>query len=354
MASSRGSMRPLIGYSHVVLKNLAPVVKLESLAAVDPGRIFQDIRKQRVLVVGDIMLDEWIWGSVSRISPEAPVPVVAVDNHSFTLGGAGNVASNLRAIGVQVSFAGVVGDDTEGGRVTDLLHAIGVEADLVMRLPHRPTTRKTRVVAHSQQVVRADWESTAPLSASDREQFRAAIEARVGHFDAVVLSDYAKGLLTRDIIEATLSAPVTVADPKPRNFDIFAGVSCVAPNVLEAQAASGIEIHDEASLQAAGRALLARLRCKNVVITRGERGMALFGEDGSQRFIPSVARTVFDVSGAGDTVVAVLTAALAAKAPVGLALELANVAAGAVVEKLGTATASPAEIIALMMEALGA
>ena len=303
---------------------------------------------RRVVVIGDVMIDEWIWGRVSRISPEAPVPVVAVRDHSFTLGGSGNVASNLRALGAAVTFVGVVGDDPEGERVRGLLAAIDCDAAGLLVLADRPTTRKTRVVAHNQQVVRADWESTAPLGPADRARVVAAVRRAVAGADAVVFSDYAKGLLHREIVEAALGAPVVVADPKPENVDLFAGVTCIAPNVAEAARASGIAIVDEGTLDRAARVLLERLGCRYVLVTRGEGGMSLFGADGTAEHIPSVARTVFDVSGAGDTVVAVLTLALAARVPIATATLLANFAAGAVVEKLGTATASPAEIVALM------
>jgi D-beta-D-heptose 7-phosphate kinase/D-beta-D-heptose 1-phosphate adenosyltransferase len=303
---------------------------------------------RRVVVVGDVMIDEWIWGRVSRISPEAPVPVVAVSDHSFTLGGSGNVASNLRALGAAVSFVGVTGADAEGERVRALLDALDCDTAGLIALDDRPTTRKTRVVAHNQQVVRADWESTAPLAAADRARVVDAVRVAVAGADAVVLSDYAKGLLHREIVEAALSAPVVVADPKPENVALFAGVTCIAPNVAEAARASGVAIVDDASLERAARTLLERLGCRYVLVTRGEAGMSLFGRDGEREHIPSVARTVFDVSGAGDTVVAVLTLALAARVPVATATQLANFAAGAVVEKLGTASASPAEIVALM------
>ena len=303
---------------------------------------------RRVVVIGDLMIDEWIWGRVSRISPEAPVPVVAVNNHSFTLGGSGNVASNLRALGAQVSVVGVVGNDPEGLRVRGLLEDLQCDTAGVLVLEDRPTTRKTRVVAHNQQVVRADWESTAPLAPADRARVVAAVRGAVAGADAVVLSDYAKGLFHREIVEAALSAPVVVADPKPENVGLFAGVTCIAPNVSEAARAGGIAIVDDASLERAARALLERLGCRYVLVTRGEAGMSLFGRDGERADVPSVARAVFDVSGAGDTVVAVLTLALAASVPVATATLLANFAAGAVVEKLGTATASPAEIVALM------
>jgi rfaE bifunctional protein kinase chain/domain len=323
-------------------------VNIVELATPGARRLFARMRDKRVLVVGDVMLDEWVWGSVSRISPEAPVPVVAVDDHSFTLGGAGNVANNLRAIGARVSFAGTVGDDAEGRRVLDLFDEIEVDRSAVIALADRPTTRKTRIVAHNQQVVRADWESSAALAAGDRARLRALVADLASQHDAVVLSDYAKGLFSREIVAAASGSAVVTADPKPANLDLFAGVTCVAPNASEAAAASGIAIKDDASLERVGAALLERLRCRYVVITRGEKGMALFGSGGERMLIPSVARTVYDVSGAGDTVIAVLTLALAADAPIGLAVQLANFAAGAVVGKLGTATASPAEILELV------
>lgn len=319
-----------------------------ALAVTSASELFGRMRDKRVLVVGDVMVDEWVWGRVSRISPEAPVPVVAVGDHSFTLGGAGNVASNLRAIGARVTFAGAVGDDAEGRRVLELFDAQGVDRSAVIALSDRPTTRKTRIVAHNQQVVRADWESSEALAASDRARICALVAKAADACDAVVLSDYAKGLFSRDLVEAARAAPVVTADPKPKNIDLFAGVTCVAPNVLEAAGASGIAIKDDASLEAAGAHLLARLGCRYVVVTRGERGMALFGQGGERMLIPSVARAVFDVSGAGDTVIAILTSALAAGAPIGLAMQLANFGAGAVVGKLGTATASPQEILALV------
>jgi D-beta-D-heptose 7-phosphate kinase/D-beta-D-heptose 1-phosphate adenosyltransferase len=294
------------------------------------------------------MIDEWVWGQVTRISPEAPVPVVTVNDHSFTLGGAANVAKNLRAMGARVGFATAVGDDSEGRRICDLLDEIGVERSAIVTVNDRPTIRKTRIVAHNQQVVRADWESTEPLCTVDRIRMASSITRVAPSYDAVIFSDYAKGLFSGDIVDAARSIPITAADPKPVNLDLFRGITCVAPNVHEASAATGIKIIDEESLERAGKLLLGRLECRYVVITRGERGMALFGSGGERVFIPAVARTVYDVSGAGDTVIAVLTLALTVEAPIETALQLANFAAGVVVEKLGTATASPEEIIALV------
>jgi rfaE bifunctional protein kinase chain/domain len=295
-----------------------------------------------------LMIDEWIWGTVTRISPEAPVPVVAVNDHSFTLGGAGNVANNLRALDADVAFAGTVGDDDFAASVRELLRAEQVDDAGVFTLRGRPTTRKTRVVAHNQQVVRADWESVSSVGAPDAARIIAFVRERAASSDAVILSDYAKGLLSRPLVEAALACPLVVADPKPQNLELFTGVTCVAPNAHEAATATGIPIVDDASLEAAGARLLERLGCRYVVITRGEHGMALFGREGERLQVASVARTVFDVSGAGDTVVAMLTLALAAGAPIGQATQLANYAAGAVVEKLGTATASASEILALV------
>ncbi len=227
----------------------------EALATPGARALFERMARKRVLVVGDVMLDEWVWGRVSRISPEAPVPVVAVDDHSFTLGGAGNVANNLRAIGAEVSFAGAVGDDAEGRRVVALLDAIGVERSGVVTLEDRPTTRKTRIVAHNQQVVRADWESTQVLAAADRIRLAALVARAAANHDAVVLSDYAKGLFSRDLVEAARACEVVTADPKPRNITLFGGVTCVAPNAAEASEATGIPIRDDASLDRAGSRL---------------------------------------------------------------------------------------------------
>ncbi|MDB5027011.1 MAG: PfkB domain protein [Candidatus Eremiobacteraeota bacterium] len=326
----------------------------ELIAAPRAAELLARMAGRRVVVIGDAMIDEWIWGDVTRISPEAPVPVVAVRDHSFTLGGAGNVANNLRALGARVTFVGGIGDDPEGARLRAMFDDLGVDARGLVTLTDRPTTRKTRIVAHNQQVVRADWESSAPLREADRQRVVAQVAVAVRDADAVVLSDYAKGFLSRDIVEATLAAPVVVADPKPANVGLFSGVTCIAPNVGEASRATGIAITDDDSLDRAGRGLLQLLACRYVLVTRGEHGMSLF-DAGQERFdVPAVARTVYDVSGAGDTVVAVLTLALAANISAETATQLANYAAGAVVEKLGTATASPREIVELMEHDRGA
>jgi len=310
--------------------------------------LFQRMRGKKILVVGDLMIDEWIWGAVTRISPEAPVPVVAVTDHSFTLGGAGNVANNLVSLGAQVEFVGTIGDDTFASDVRRMLREELVDDRGVFTVSDRPTTRKTRIVAHNQQVVRADWEDTSRLATIDRAQIVAHVRERAVAVDAVILSDYAKGLLSLEIVDAARACPLVLADPKPQNIDLFSEVTCVAPNAHEAEMATGIRITDHASLELVGSSLLERLRCKYVVITRGEHGMSLFGKNGERLDVPSVARKVYDVSGAGDTVIAVLALALAGGASIEQAMQLANFAAGAVVEKLGTATASADEILTLV------
>jgi rfaE bifunctional protein kinase chain/domain len=319
-----------------------------NVAVARAGELLARMAGRRIVVVGDVMLDDWVWGTVTRISPEAPVPVVSVRDHSYTLGGAGNVVNNLRALGAHVAVVGTVGDDAEAERVRALFAAIDVDTEGIVVAANRPTTRKMRVVAHNQQVVRADWESTAPLADDERRRTVDAVRRAVARADAVIVSDYAKGLVTREIVEAALAAPIVVGDPKPENIASFNGVTCVAPNAAETARATGIAIVDDASLARAARTLLVGLGSRYVLVTRGEHGMSLFGRDGEQVDVPSVARTVFDVSGAGDTVVAVLTLALAAGIAIDAATRLANFAAGAVVEKLGTATASPAEIVALV------
>jgi rfaE bifunctional protein kinase chain/domain len=319
-----------------------------TLLTSDARALVERMRGRSILVVGDLMIDEWIWGTVTRISPEAPVPVVAVTDHSFTLGGAGNVANNLVSLGARVEFVGAIGEDAFASDVRRMLAEEGVDDRGVFAVTDRPTTRKTRIVAHNQQVVRADWEDASPLQSGDRARIAAYVRERAASVDAIILSDYAKGLLGPEIVEATQACKLVLADPKPQNIELFHGVTCVAPNVHEAQAASGIAIGDDASLARAGERILEKLACKYVVITRGEHGMALFGAQGERFAIPSVARKVYDVSGAGDTVIAVLSLALAAGAPIERAMQLANFAAGAVVEKLGTATASSDEIIALI------
>jgi D-beta-D-heptose 7-phosphate kinase/D-beta-D-heptose 1-phosphate adenosyltransferase len=311
--------------------------------------LLEAMRAKRIVVVGDLMLDEWLWGRVRRISPEAPVPVVEVQSHSYTLGGAGNVASNLAALGAKVAVVGIVGRDEAGDRVLSLFKKLHVDTRGITRVARRPTTQKTRIVAHHQQVVRADRESAEPLAEAVRDAMCRSVAGLDGRVDGVVISDYGKGAVDARLVTAVRRhkrRSVITGDPKPGNIAAFAGIDCIAPNTAEAEAASGIGIANDADLARAGASLVRRTKCKHVLITRGEQGMTLFSKNARPFTVPAVARQVFDVSGAGDTVVSTLTLALAAGATIEHAVALATLAAGVVVEKLGTATATAKEIVA--------
>jgi D-beta-D-heptose 7-phosphate kinase/D-beta-D-heptose 1-phosphate adenosyltransferase len=314
---------------------------IDSYVARFPGR--------RVLVLGDVMLDEYVWGTVSRISPEAPVPVVAVRAESLKIGGAGNVAANIAALGGQADLCGVVGTDAAAERLTHELAQAGVKADGLIADTTRPTTIKSRVVAGSQHVVRFDRESDRPLDAAVRTRLLRAVRARLPQADVLLISDYAKGVIGPGLVRAVLALaarlkkPVAV-DPKVQHVGLFRGVTVIAPNHHEAAAAARILVRDEADLLRVGQRLLTRLRAQAVLITRGEQGMSLFQAGRPVTHIPTAAREVYDVTGAGDTVMAVLALALAGGAPLHAAAVLANCGAGVVVGKRGTATVSRMEL----------
>ncbi len=308
---------------------------------------------KRILVIGDLMLDEFIWGRVRRISPEAPVPVVEVERQTLAIGGAGNVVSNLAALGATPVMLGVVGDDDDAQRLTSKLRAIGVESDTLVRDSSRPTTLKTRIIAHNQQVVRADRESRKPVSAEIENQIINLFHREMENADALVVSDYNKGLLTESLLARALASArnrgLTVCvDPKARNFSRYQPLTIITPNTQEAAEAAGIAIEDEARLIEAGRRILTAIDCRAALITRGEEGMSLFTAEGEATHIPTVAREVYDVTGAGDTVIATLAAALAAGASFVEAAVLANHAAGVVVGKLGTAAVARDELMATL------
>ncbi|MCG8589324.1 MAG: bifunctional ADP-heptose synthase [Proteobacteria bacterium] len=312
----------------------------------------------RLLVVGDVVLDEYLWGEVDRISPEAPVPVVHVKREAVVLGGAGNVVRNGVALGAQCDFCAVVGDDDEGREVRALVRDLGVDADGIAEIGDRPTTRKTRVVARGQQVVRFDRESDEAVPAAARERLRRAACERLAGADAVVFEDYGKGLfsgaLTRPLLHQAGEAGIpVVVDPKG-SLTPFKGASLLKPNLREAEALSGIAIRSDADLERAARRLQRRIGGGDVVVTRGGAGITVFEGEAPGRTAPSLEREVFDMQGAGDTTVAALALALAAGADLFEAALLANVAAGVVVGKTGTATASRDEIRALLPDALAA
>jgi D-beta-D-heptose 7-phosphate kinase/D-beta-D-heptose 1-phosphate adenosyltransferase len=301
---------------------------------------------KRVLVVGDVMADHFVWGRVERISPEAPIPVVQVSREEVKPGGAANVACNIAALGGRVTLAGIVGADATAGTLRSLLAAKGIAVDALVEDPGRPTIEKTRVIAHNQQVVRVDRELQEPLGSAAQEAFLRVCLAQVEGCDAVLFSDYAKGALSAELTGAVTRraralGKVVAADPKPANVGWFTGVSIVTPNQGEAAAASGVRIRDDASALEAARVLLDRLHSEAVLVTRGEHGMTLLRSEGGVTHIPTRAREVFDVTGAGDTVIATLTLALAAGMPVPEACTLANAAAGIVVAEIGVAVVGP-------------
>ncbi len=318
-----------------------------------PSTSFEEILAQfpqrKILVLGDIMVDEYIWGVVSRISPEAPVPVVEVEDENIRLGGAANVVANIRALRGQADLVGVAGGDSMAERLLHEIEQIGVKLDGIVVDRSRKTTIKTRVVAGSQHVVRFDRESTEDLDDGLGGRIQELVQDRLDHVDALVISDYGKGVINARLLEvvvplARARGVVTVVDPKINHFDLYRQVSVLTPNHREAMAAWGRPIRGEADVAAAGRHLLDRLKVQAVLVTRGERGMSLYEGNGRVSQIPAVAKEVFDVTGAGDTVVGSMALALASRATMVEAAQVANHAAGVVVGKRGTATVSLAEL----------
>ncbi|OGW60021.1 MAG: hypothetical protein A2V83_07870 [Nitrospirae bacterium RBG_16_64_22] len=301
---------------------------------------------RRVVVVGDLMLDRYVWGSVERISPEAPVPVVRVMRETVHLGGAANVVGNLARLGAKVSVIGAIGRDEAGSVLLTELRKTGAECGGIVVSDKRPTTIKTRVIAQHQQVVRFDREDAGELGDGSRRRLLDGLTERVPEADAVVVSDYSKGVVSRELLAKVVARarrrgiPVSV-DPKIGHFPWYRGVTVVTPNTAEASAGAGIPIRDEDSLSAAGGRLLKLLRSDSVLITRGEHGMSLFEAGGRITHIPTAAQEVFDVTGAGDTVIAVLTLALAAGVSLVDAARLSNAAAGIVVGEVGAVSVSP-------------
>jgi D-beta-D-heptose 7-phosphate kinase/D-beta-D-heptose 1-phosphate adenosyltransferase len=303
----------------------------------------------RVLVAGDLMLDHFIWGKVERISPEAPVPVVQVTAESRRLGGAANVAHNVRALGGGVLACGVVGADPAGRQLVDDLRRLGADVTGIVSSRRAATTRKTRIIAHQQQVVRLDREDAAQGDTRAAARARGFLLAHIGRADVVVVSDYGKGLVTPPLLAALAAVRARrpfalVIDPKQVNYAHYRRPSLVTPNRDEASEASGIEIRDPKSLSRAGSRLLARWQADAVLITRGEEGMSLFVAGAPEHHFPTAARHVYDVTGAGDTVVATCALALGAGASLETAAVLANHAAGIVVGEVGTATVTAAQL----------
>ncbi len=306
-------------------------------------------KKARVMVVGDIMHDIFIWGRVKRISPEAPVPVVEVHRETALLGGAANVVGNVRALGAKAVLAGVVGTDPAGEAVLRELERIGARGACVHRSTRRPTAVKTRIIAHQQQVVRFDREDPRQLKPSTFNKLWRSIKDSIGSVDAVVVSDYQKGLVSEKLMERLKGlcrekGKLLVVDPKPAHADWYRGVDLITPNSQEASVMTGTGIETDEDLERAGEMLLKRLQCKALLITRGEKGMSLFRNTKKPAHIPARAREVYDVTGAGDTVVGAMAVALVAGMDMLDATKAANLAAGIVVGKIGTSVATVEEI----------
>ncbi len=305
--------------------------------------------EREILVVGDVMLDEYVWGETGRISPEAPVPVVEVIRETLRLGGAANVARNIASLGGRVRLLAVTGKDALAPRLADLLREHRIGADDLIEDATRPTTLKSRIMASRQQVVRVDRERCDALSGAPRDALRRRLRELIASVHGIVVSDYGKGVVDLELMEelareAKAKGVFVSVDPKESHFSQYRHVSVVTPNVPEASRAARISIRDQDSLEAAGRTLLRDLECEGVLITRGPEGMSLFREGLPTTHIPVMAREVYDVTGAGDTVVASFTLAFVSGATLEQAAVLSNAAAAVVVGKMGTAALDRAEL----------
>lgn len=316
------------------------------------SEILQQIRARKIVVLGDVMLDEFVWGDVTRISPEAPVPVVDIRRESVHLGGAANVLANLVSLGAMACVVGVIGNDLAGERLrVGLLESGPMQSgDYLVLDESRPTTTKTRIIAHNQLVVRADRERRTPVDPGTEDRIIAVLEEVIATADALIVSDYDKGVVTARILGRILPLaydrlPVLI-DPKLRNFSFYRPATLVTPNHHEALRMAGLEDDSDEGLHQAARLIRTQLECDSVLVTRGDRGMMLLERDAGPVFVETVAREVYDVTGAGDTVIATLAAALATGASTLEAASLANHAAGIVVGKVGTATATAEELSA--------
>lgn len=306
----------------------------------------------KVLVIGDLILDEFVWGNVSRISPEAPIPVVEVVKESFMPGGAANVSNNVHSLGGKTFLSGVIGAGREGNILREELSRRGIDTRGLIVNKGRPTTLKTRIIAHHQQVVRVDREKKEPLESSTLKKVLTCCRELADEVSIIVIEDYGKGVVTKELLQAVsgLRRKTIIVDPRVGSFSPYEGVDIITPNRHEVEVALGKKIDDEESLQEVGKALLASLNCQAALITLGEEGMCLFQRGGEVAHIPTVAREVYDVSGAGDTVIATLSLALSVGASLKEAAYLSNMAAGIVVGKEGTAMVSREELVKILNE----
>ncbi|MEI8350496.1 MAG: D-glycero-beta-D-manno-heptose-7-phosphate kinase [Candidatus Omnitrophota bacterium] len=312
-------------------------------------QIVTRFKKKNILVVGDLILDHYIFGKVDRISPEAPVPVVWANQENFVCGGSANVGLNLVSLGAKAALAGVIGKDHFGKVLFSLIQKGRIATDLVTVECTRPTTLKTRILAQHQQMLRLDWESVQALSPSTNALLLKRIKKYLHGFDAIIIEDYGKGVINPHLVGAVVEAckknnKVVTVDPKEEHFDYYKHVTSLTPNLKEAQNAANIKIKSKGEIPALGKMIMDKLQPKSLLITLGEDGMILFA-DNHHYHIPTMALEVYDVTGAGDTVIAVFTLALACGATHYEAALIANFAAGIVVEKLGAATTTAEELL---------
>ncbi|MBI5428152.1 MAG: D-glycero-beta-D-manno-heptose-7-phosphate kinase [Nitrospinae bacterium] len=312
-------------------------------------------KRPKVLVVGDLILDEYIWGAVNRISPEAPVPVLECRSENQTLGGAANVANNLVALGCEVHLCGAIGQDEKGDRFLNLIRDRSIHAEGVSRFLHRPTTSKIRVIAHDQQVLRIDKEDNRPIAAETETKLIAYINKTLPAVDGVICSDYQKGVLTPKVVNAVMhraqnSKKLVIVDPKSADFSLYQGATVITPNQKEVEQAAPIKINAKDDLERAAEYLLNLSKAQALLITRGKDGMVLYQPKAEPVEIPTMAREVYDVTGAGDTATSVFGMAVFSGFDFREAAALANMAAGIVVGKVGTAVVTLKEINAFLEE----
>ncbi len=307
--------------------------------------ITEKFSKVKVLIVGDIMLDRYWWGSVSRISPEAPVPVVTLDKISLLAGGAANVAANVAGLGAKPYLVGVIGEDEEAKMFYEVLRKANITSGFLVGLKNRRTTVKTRIIAHNQHVVRIDQENTHVLSKEEEQSVFKKIETIFDEVDIVIISDYAKGLITEKLAERLITKAVSqqkkiLVDPKGKNYSKYKGATLLTPNQKEAVQASNLDEYGEDLVEKSGNILLESLSLEALLITRGEKGMTLFQKNKKIAHLKALARKVYDVTGAGDTVIAGMAVMLASGADFREAANIANISAGLVVEQIGTTAIS--------------
>ena len=326
---------------------------MEDMVRLERGRVKQLLKSfegKKVLVLGDLMLDRYLWGEVSRLSPEAPVPIVEIRDEYSRLGGAANVGNNILSLGAVPYLVGLVGADNSGRELVAILKESGFPSDGIIVDPSRPTTVKTRVIAHTQHVVRTDREVRDPISPEIEQRVKETLDRLLPEMDAVILEDYNKGLLTPSVIRYAISrskeaGKIVTVDPKFDNFFAFQGVTVFKPNRREVEQALGVRLQTREEIARAAQTLFQRLNCECLLITLGEQGMALFNSRNEARFVPTRARKVHDVSGAGDTVISTLTLALTAGASFEEAASLANHAAGIVCGEVGIVPITPEALL---------